>query len=134
MIMVLTYIPEREAGCRTNRVTLRLTDSEMDWLREAAWTSRTSQAEFIRSRVFRSKAPEVPQELKELLHRLDYSISKVGNNINQIAKSANAAGYASAPMIRKTLTLQEELEETCQRMCNEIVGGIRNGRYETTPD
>ena len=37
--MVLTYIPEREAGCRTNRVTLRLTDSEMDWLREAAWTS-----------------------------------------------------------------------------------------------
>ena len=70
MIMVLTYIPEREAGCRTNKVTLRLTDSEMDWLREAAWTSRMSQAEFIRSRVFRSKVPEVPQELKELLHRL----------------------------------------------------------------
>ena len=134
LIMVLTYIPEREAGCRTNRVTLRLTDSEMDWLREAAWTSRMSQAEFIRSRVFRSKVPEVPQELKELLHRLDYSISKVGNNINQIAKSANAAGYASAPMIRKTLTLQEELEETCQKMCNEIVEGIRHGRYETAPD
>ena len=113
---------------------IRLTDSEMDWLREAAWTSRMSQAEFIRSRVFRSKVPEVPQELKELLHRLDYSISKVGNNINQIAKSANAAGYASAPMIRKTLTLQEELEETCQKMCNEIVEGIRHGRYETAPD
>lgn len=93
-----------------------------------------SQAEFIRSRVFSSKVPQVPEELKALLHKLDYSVSKVGNNINQIAHNSNAVGYASNPMIRKTLGLQEELEERCQEICNRIVEFIQNGCNEAASD
>ena len=131
---LFAYYPDRQEGCRTNRITLRLTDSEMQWIKETAWQSRMTQAEFIRSRVFSSKVPQVPEELKALLHKLDYSISKVGNNINQIAHNSNAVGYASNPMIRKTLGLQEELEERCQEICNRIVEFIQNGCDEAASD
>ena len=133
-MMVFAYYPDRQEGCRTNRITLRLTDSEMQWIKETAWQSRMTQAEFIRSRVFSSKVPQVPEELKAPLHKLDYSISKVGNNINQIAHNSNAVGYASNPMIRKTLGLQEELEERCQEICNRIVEFIQNGCDEAASD
>ena len=86
------YYPEPE-GCRTNRITLRLTDKEQEMLKDAAWKSKMSQAAFIRSKVFGSKVPELPAEVKDSLHRLDYSITKIGTNINQIAHVANGQGF-----------------------------------------
>ena len=70
------YYPESE-GCRTNRITLRLTDKEQEMLKDAAWKAKMSQAAFIRSKVFGSKVPELPAEVKDSLHRLDYSVSRL---------------------------------------------------------
>ena len=51
------YYPEPE-GCRTNRITLRLTDKEQEMLKDAAWKAKMSQAAFIRSKVFGADAPD----------------------------------------------------------------------------
>jgi len=127
------YYPEPE-GCRTNRVTLRLTDKEQEMLKDAAWKSKMSQAAFIRSKVFGSKVPELPAEVKDSLHRLDYSITKIGTNINQIARVANASGYVSSYEMRNLRERQEELEETCGRIFREIMKVYGNGSHETSPD
>ena len=127
------YYPEPE-GCRTNRITLRLTDKEQEMLKDAAWKSKMSQAAFIRSKVFGSKVPELPAEVKDSLHRLDYSITKIGTNINQIAHVANASGYVSSYEMRNIRERQEELEETCGRIFREIIKAYGNGSHETSPD
>ena len=127
------YYPEPE-GCRTNRVTLRLTDKEQEMLKDAAWKAKMSQAAFIRSKVFVSKVPELPPEVKDSLHRLDYSITKIGTNINQIAHVANASGYVSSYEMRNLRERHEELEETCGRSFREIMKAYGNGSHETSPD
>lgn len=103
-------------------------------LKDAAWKSKMSQAAFIRSKVFGSKVPELPAEVKDSLHRLDYSITKIGTNINQIAHMANASGYVSSYEMRNIRERQEELEETCGRIFREIMKAYEHGSHETSPD
>ena len=114
------YRPPVYAGLRTNRITLRLTDSEQNWLREAAWESRMTQAEFVRSKVFSSQVPF-------------FNVGKIGNNINQIARSANASGYVSSTSFRKAIDQLDDLNETCRRFYEAVMEVYRNGDYETDP-
>ncbi len=127
------YRPPVYAGLRTNRITLRLTDSEQNWLREAAWESRMTQAEFVRSKVFSSQVPQVPPEIKDLFHELFFNVGKIGNNINQIARSANASGYVSSTSFRKAIDQLDDLNETCRRFYEAVMEVYRNGDYETDP-
>ena len=115
------------------RITLRLTDSEQNWLREAAWESRMTQAEFVRSKVFSSQVPQVPPEIKDLFHELFFNVGKIGNNINQIARSANASGYVSSTSFRKAIDQLDDLNETCRRFYEAVMEVYRNGDYETDP-
>lgn len=133
MMIFGIYYPGQE-GCRTNRITLRLTDKEQQLLKDASWKAKLSQAAFIRSRVFGSRMPEVPQEVKDLFHQLDYSINKIGTNINQITRLANTAGYVNRSDIRNLEEQQERLEESCRRAFEKIMQVYRDGNYETDPD
>lgn len=134
LIMDLRYEEPSCAGMRTNRITVRLTDPELDWLKEASWESKMSQAEFIRSKVFGSKVSQVPQEVKDMFHRLDLSMGKIGNNVNQIARSANASGYISAASIRKLYSLMEDLNDICRRMYEDVMEVYSHGDHEAFPD
>ena len=78
--------------------------------------------------------PEVPQEVKDLFHQLDYSINKIGTNINQITRLANTAGYVNRSDIRNLEEQQERLEESCRRAFEKIMQVYRDGNYETDPD
>lgn len=123
-----------ESGCRTVRITLRLTEYEAEQLKDAAWRSKMTQAEYVRSRVFRSRVPAVPGEIKELFHQLDYSIRKIGTNINQIAHVANASGCVSPQAMRQLFSMVDELNERCGKMYEEIREVYRDGCYEADPD
>lgn len=131
MMMENRYHPPVYAGLRTNRITLRLTDSEQNWLREAAWESRMTQAEFVRSKVFSSQVPQVPPEVKDLFHELFFNVGKIGNNINQIARNANASGYVSSTSFRKAIDQLDDLNETCRKFYEAVMEVYENGDYET---
>lgn len=127
------YCPPVCPGLRTNRITLRLTDSEADWLSDAAWESRMSQAEFVRGRVFSSEVPQVPPEVKDLFHELFYHVGKIGNNINQIARNANASGYVSATSFRRAADGLDDLNETCRRFYEAVMEVYEDGNHKTDP-
>ena len=130
-MMEYRFHPPVFAGLRTNRITLRLTDSEQNWLREAAWESRMTQAEFVRSKVFSSQVPQVPPEVKDLFHELFFNVGKIGNNINQIARNANASGYVSSTSFRKAIDQLDDLNETCRKFYEAVMEVYENGDYET---
>lgn len=133
-MMVIKYYSPTQDGCRTNRITIRLSDSETEWLKDAAWQSRMSQAEFIRSRVFQKKVPEMPAELKNIFQRLDYSLSKIGNNINQIARVANTSGYTNTAALRKLDSMMEDLMDLCRKTYESVMEVYRDGDYKATSD
>ena len=49
--------------------------------------------------------PRPPDEYRELLREL----SAIGNNVNQIAKAANAKGYASKDDVAQIAEMQKQL-------------------------
>lgn len=69
---------------RTNRITIRLNDSEINDLELKAGLSGIGISAYIRHTILHSKPP---------IHKFDKAmvvqISRLGNNLNQIAKHVN---------------------------------------------
>ena len=74
---------------KSNVVTLRLTPSQMEKLKQLGSKSGVSQSAVIRSMIDGYQLTELPNaDLQELLKQL----LKIGANLNQIAWKANSLG------------------------------------------
>lgn len=75
---------------KDNLITFRLNENDKIYLKEAALQSGLSTSAYIRKCIRHEPVTKVYQP-KELLQQ----ISKIGNNINQIARHANITGNVS---------------------------------------
>lgn len=92
---------------RKIRYTFRLTQNEEYVFRKRYTGSGIDNiSEFIRQAVLTAQIKPVPS--KELIN-LRQEAQAIGNNINQIAKVANASGMVSKDKIDKMLMQQKEL-------------------------
>lgn len=94
---------------RPNKVTFRLSDSELEKLRAQVQKSGFNEQQFLTRVVFSKSVIE-----KEALHELIYQIRKIGINCNQIARACNS-GNASLESDR-IKQLATSLEEICQSL------------------
>ena len=86
------------------RVSLRLDSTEYAYLKQLSTDTGLKMEPVIRRLIVGAELrPRPPGELTELLHQL----SAMGNNINQIAKAANASGFVRMEEIERIKAMQE---------------------------
>lgn len=98
---------------RPNKVTFRLSDGELAKLKSRVYKSRLSQEAYLRQLINGLAPQDAPPANYFAMMR---ELNAVGNNMNQIAHAANAAGsvhhegYAEAvKLLDKILTEIEEV-------------------------
>lgn len=95
----------------------RVTLPEMLKIEESANAMGLSVSEFI---VRRAVGYNVPNRAEPLVpHGLLHELSRIGVNINQIAKHANATGEISAAIIPTAELVRDTLERICRRLDEE---------------
>ena len=72
---------------KTKMLRIRLTDDEYNLLKQKAEQANKTMSEFIREYIVTGKVKSKCKQLPSLILHL----SKIGNNINQIAKNLNIA-------------------------------------------
>ncbi|MCP3894087.1 MAG: MobC family plasmid mobilization relaxosome protein [Bacteroides sp.] len=82
------------------KVTVKFSGDEYYTLREKVRMAGTTMSEFIRTAVQKS---EVKERLNASHLNLILQLTGMANNLNQIARKANAAGYLSAQRDSETL-------------------------------
>lgn len=94
-----------ETRKRQHRVTVRLTEAEHAELSKRADNSRLTLAGYFRSATLDTPPPpqsrRQPVDRKEL-GKLLGAIGSIGNNINQLAKVANAGSWPESKSLHKT--------------------------------
>lgn len=99
---------------RPHQVTFRLSDEELEILKEKVSSSGKNQQEYLR-RVALSQNITNMNELKELIPEM----KRQGNNLNQIAKKLNENGYVDyGNVLSGTL---KEVKETWQSLKQYLV-------------
>lgn len=92
---------------RKIRIFTRLDDNEYDLFSQLLKESLLSNtSEFVRQAVLTAQVKSPPS--RELI-AIRQEIQAIGNNINQIAKVANASGMVSKDTINELLIRQKEL-------------------------
>ncbi|MFQ5443028.1 MAG: plasmid mobilization relaxosome protein MobC [Nitrospinales bacterium] len=93
-----------ETRKRQHRVTVRLTEAEHAELSKRADNSRLTLAGYFRSATLDTPPPpqsrRQPVDRKEL-GKLLGAIGRIGNNINQLAKVANAGSWPESKSLHK---------------------------------
>ncbi|MFR9547091.1 MAG: plasmid mobilization relaxosome protein MobC [Rikenellaceae bacterium] len=80
-----------ESQKRTHAINIRLNLQELTFLRLGAKSAGISDSEYARQAITNGRIePRITPEMMELIRRL----CGMDNNLNQIARQANAAGYA----------------------------------------
>ena len=93
---------------RKEKVTVRLTRSEKEYLEKQAWLAGMGMEPFIRGLIAGSHIRERPPEYwRSLIQQL----SAIGNNINQIAHNSNITHSVSNAEMKETLALMREVLE-----------------------
>lgn len=91
---------------RKEKVTVRLTRSEKEYLEKQAWLAGMGMEPFIRGLIAGSHLRERPPEYwRGLIQQL----SAIGNNINQIARQCNSVQSVSNAELEETLALMREV-------------------------
>ena len=93
----------KEKKARAHRVDVRFSDAEFQHLNLVR--DGDTRSEFIRKLIFNKRAMPKDPELKEIRREL----SRIGTNLNQIAKFSNTKKIA--PSTAVLLAVIEELEE-----------------------
>ena len=93
---------------RNHRVVFYLNDREFEAFEEKAKRSSRSREAFIRKAIQEVQIKELPPAD---LHKLIWEIRRVGNNIDQILKIANAKGILNIPDLRKAIDDLREVEK-----------------------
>ena len=91
---------------RTKQVNFRLSEEEYGHLKKQVQHSGLSREGFLRSLIAGvTLRPKPPDQYAALLREM----SAIGNNVNQIARVANAAGYARRDEIAQITEMQRTL-------------------------
>ncbi|MFI9801949.1 plasmid mobilization relaxosome protein MobC [Streptomyces sp. NPDC052302] len=111
---------EREAaGPRNNRFLVSYNDAELAIVKEAAGRDNQALASWVSVtalNVAKEKVVPVPLDTRDVLAELIQSrnqASRIGNNVNQIAKALNADGTVTCAQLTATL---DAILKTIQRM------------------
>ncbi|QKG28741.1 MobC family plasmid mobilization relaxosome protein [Campylobacter sp. RM16187] len=90
---------------RTNRITIRLNDSEINDLELKAGLSGIGISAYIRHIILHSKPP---------IHKFDRTminqLSRLGNNLNQIAKHVNISKTIDRMVLKQMLDVKKKLD------------------------
>lgn len=91
---------------RNKRLSLRLNAEEYASLKQLSESTGLKMEPTIRFLIAGVRLkPHPPDEYRELLREM----SAIGNNVNQIAKAANAKGYASKEDVAQITEMQKQL-------------------------
>ena len=91
---------------RTTAVLVRLSEKEKEHLKSQAAACALKMEPYIRKLIMGKEVrPRPPDEYVKLLRE----INAIGNNINQIARIANAEQHISESKINEVLHLQNEI-------------------------
>jgi hypothetical protein len=111
---------EREpAGRRTNRFLVSYNDSELAIVTEAATRDNQALASWVSATalsVAKEKVIPVSVDARDVLVELIQArnqVSRIGNNVNQIAKALNADGTATEAQLKATM---DAIVKAIQRM------------------
>lgn len=90
---------------RPNKITFRLSDSELQDLRSRVEKSGFNEQQYLTRAVFSKKLIE-----KESLHKLLIELRREGVNLNQIARACNSGNTSlETDRINQTITNLEKL-------------------------
>jgi hypothetical protein len=99
---------------RCKQIVVMLSEKEHEKLVNDISIAKISKAEYIRSLLIDRKIKaSPPKEYAQLV----YEVSKIGNNINQLAHNANATNHLSVIDAKKAVLLMEK--------CWDIVRNLR---------
>ena len=97
---------------RTHMISVRLTDAERRKLSQICAVSGLPVSAAVREMI---GGVTIRQRPPQELHDLYVEINHIGNNINQIARKANA-GFATRSDMRELLFLMRKIEERMSRI------------------
>lgn len=98
---------------RPIKISVRLNEQEHEHLKRQAERSGYPMEPFIRALIMGMELrPRPPDELPALLRQL----SGIGNNINQIARVANASGYVRKEEIQQIMEMQKQLWQAVKQL------------------
>lgn len=92
---------------RNCRFEVRFTKDELSDLTKKARKARLTNAAFIRRAVCGAEVRRLPADVPALIQE----VRRVGNNLNQIMKRANALGLLDVPQLRKALEDNRAVEK-----------------------
>ncbi|MGW1037606.1 plasmid mobilization relaxosome protein MobC [Streptomyces antibioticus] len=123
---------EREAaGRRTNRFLVSYNDTELAIVNEAAHRDNQALASWVSAtalNVAKEKVVPVSVDARDLVAELIQSrnqASRIGNNVNQIAKALNADGTVTSAQLAATL---DAIVKVVQRMDEATLQVMRERR------
>ncbi len=98
---------------KNKMVTLRMRESDLNYLDEEAKKVKLSRSEYINRKIQSlpvqpARVPTINWETYRELSKMGCQLSAIGNNINQIAKAINIAAALGEP-IPESLPQPEEL-------------------------
>lgn len=98
---------------RTHMISVRLTDAERRKLSQICAVSGLPVSAAIREMI---GGVTIRQRPPQELHDLYVEINRIGNNINQIARTVNARGFASGEDIAAITAAQETIWNIAERL------------------
>ena len=98
---------------RTYMISVRLTDAERRKLSQICAVSGLPVSAAIREMI---GGITIRQRPPQELHDLYVEINRIGNNINQIARTVNARGFASGEDIAAITAAQETIWNIAERL------------------
>ena len=98
---------------RPIKISLRLNEQEHEHLKQQAALSGFPMEQFLRGLIADEKMrPRPPNEYAEIRRQL----AAIGNNINQIARTVNARGFASQQDIDTVAPAQREIWQMMEQL------------------
>ena len=98
---------------RPIKISLRLNEQEHEHLKQQAALSGFPMEQFLRGLIANEKMrPRPPNEYAEIRRQL----AAIGNNINQIARTVNARGFASQQDIDTVASAQREIWQMMEQL------------------
>lgn len=98
---------------RTHMISVRLTDAERRKLSQICAVSGLPVSAAVREMI---GGVTIRQRPPQELHDLYVEINHIGNNINQIARTVNARGFASGEDIAAITAAQEKIWSITERL------------------
>ena len=106
---------------KSARLTFRVTEDEREIIQNASAEASMSFSEYIRSKVFTpEEAWRRDKKTKEIMRSLIYEINRIGNNVNQFARAANAKGFASGKDIQNMIEQLRDVEKKTSEILDKL--------------